>query len=267
MLICVTAPKKGTGQTVTAINIAARMTQYIHGNVLLIDTNKFSKDIEQYLSDNEVTKGMDCLISLSQSGLLTEESFKTCTKCITPQIDILISNECFELTERHIETVLYRAKENYEVIIVDTIAGNGETTKIFLDKSDIIFTLINQQKNVCNLANENKLYKSLKNKIVVIVNMYRDGLNNKIHDIKNSLKIGIHNTDIFQMDYDENMINECNDSSILNYVLNTRQTKGEAHEQLDEIILHAMKKTGQKNLMKKEEKKQNLFSKLFGKGG
>ena len=69
MIITVTAPKKGLGQTTTTINLAAtilKMTSEIKidSKILIIDINKYCRDIEYYLSNTVVTRGLDDFFSL-----------------------------------------------------------------------------------------------------------------------------------------------------------------------------------------------------------
>ena len=64
MLISVTAPRKGMGQTLTSINIAAALTQILKEKVLLIDINKYCSDVENYLSNKVITKSLDDFICL-----------------------------------------------------------------------------------------------------------------------------------------------------------------------------------------------------------
>jgi cellulose biosynthesis protein BcsQ len=81
MLITVTAPKKGLGQTTTAINIAAMIAKYFkidnkEEKVILLDINKYCKDIEYYLSDTSATRGLDDFYSLYKSKYLVKNLFK-----------------------------------------------------------------------------------------------------------------------------------------------------------------------------------------------
>ncbi|MCR4437259.1 MAG: hypothetical protein QHH06_15560 [Clostridiales bacterium] len=78
MIIAVIAPRHGLGQTVTAINLSAMLSEQAREKVLIVDTNRYCRDMDYYLSRTNITKGMDELCSLSASGLLTHESFKTC---------------------------------------------------------------------------------------------------------------------------------------------------------------------------------------------
>lgn len=266
MLITVSSPKKGLGQTVTAINIAARLTNYTKGKILLIDINKYSKDVGNYLSSTLANKGLDSIISLADNGLLNKDNFVGCVKEITPQIDVLISNECFELSEKTIEKIMDLSGKIYDAVVVDTIAGNSTITKKFIECSEVLVLVLSQQVNVVNMASDNKFYQDYRDKVIAVVNMYRDKVRFGMHEIKNNLKIGIVSKDIFQINYDEALINECNDRSILNYTLNDKKEQMLTIRQIENIIDCAIDKTDANNLKRSSEKKQSIFKKFLSKG-
>ena len=126
MIITVTAPKKGLGQTTTTINIAAELLKVsqelkINSQILIIDINKYCKDIEYYLSNTVATRGLDDFFSLYQSDLLTPESFSTCLKKINDNMSIIGSNEFFEITDDAMEALLKMADRYFDFIVIDSI--------------------------------------------------------------------------------------------------------------------------------------------------
>lgn len=261
MLISVTAPKKGMGQTQCAINLAGMLTRMINGRVLLGDMNQYSRDIEYYFSDEHALKGFDSLISLINSRLLSEENFDTCVKSINPDLDILIANECFELNESIVGTMLDYSEKIYEAIVFDTISGNNAVTKYFFQLSDVIVVVLNQYRNVCDLVLQNHLYSQYREKVVFVVNRYRDNLNLKKSDIKGILNTAGVENEVFAINYDVSMINECNDHSVLNYILSSGLKSGAAHSQITELAGFIIKKFGGDIPLKEYQTRQSgLFS-------
>ncbi|HBY20257.1 MAG TPA: hypothetical protein DEG71_04500, partial [Clostridiales bacterium] len=159
MFISITAPKKGMGQTLCAINLIALLTKYIKGNAILADINKYSNDIEYYFSDTPITKSMDNVVSLIQAELLTKNSFATCVKEVNKNMDILVSNECFEINQDIVQKLVGQINKSYDIGVVDTISGNSQVTKEFLNKSDVIVVVLNQYKNVLDILLENNIYE------------------------------------------------------------------------------------------------------------
>lgn len=260
MLISVTAPKKGMGQTQCAINIAATATRKIKGKVLLGDINKYSKDIEYYFSDSHGIKGLDDIISLVNTGLLSKDNFISSVKSINSQLDIMISNECFELQEENVNKITDVANSMYELMIFDTIAGTNKVSKIFFEISDVVVVIINQYKNVIDMILKSNIYKEYKHKLVFIVNKNQSGLNLKIADIKNELWRCDIKSEVFPVNYDVGMINECNDHSVLNYVLNDSSKGKETLSQIS-IITDYLFKTYGKNIQVKDSiTKQGFLS-------
>jgi cellulose biosynthesis protein BcsQ len=240
MVISVTAPKKGMGQTQSAINLSAMLTKLINGKVLLGDINKFSKDIEYYFSDTHALKGLDSLISLIEAGLLREDNFDTCVKSINSELDILIANECFELNNDIIDTLICFSEKLYEAVVFDTISGISPLTRRFFERSDVIVVVLNQYKNIVDLAIGNQLYKEFSHKVVYALNRYRDSINIKTSDVREILKSNGLDGEVFTISYDVSMINECNDRSVLNFILNKSIKTASVHEEtllLSEFLL------------------------------
>ena len=168
MIITVTAPKKGLGQTTTTINLAAGLVKLtselkIDSKILIIDINKYCKDIEYYLSNTVVSRGLDDFFSLYQSELLTDDSFKTCIKKINDNISIIGSNEYFEISDEAITELFKMADRMYDFVIIDSIgtsniSGIQKTIfdlsdKIIVDKVLIDGTQISMELNMNGQAN------------------------------------------------------------------------------------------------------------------
>lgn len=56
MIIAVIAPRHGLGQTVTAINLSAMLSEQMQEKVLIVDTNRYCRDMDYYLSRTNITK-------------------------------------------------------------------------------------------------------------------------------------------------------------------------------------------------------------------
>jgi len=261
MVISITAPKKGMGQTQNAINLSAMLTRLINGKVLLGDINKFSKDIEYYFSDTHALKGLDSLISLIEAGLLREDNFDSCVKSITPELDILIANECFELSSDTIDKIISFTEKLYDVTVIDTISGNNALTRHFFEKSDVIVVVLNQYKNVVNMAIGNQFYKEFADKIIFVLNRFRDDINLKYSDVRDILRSKGYEGEVFTISYDVSMINECNDHSVLNFILNKGMKTSTVHEEMVLLTEYLLKNFGKDIPMKEYGTKQGkLFS-------
>jgi cellulose biosynthesis protein BcsQ len=261
MVISITAPKKGMGQTQNAINLSAMLTRLIKGKVLLGDINKFSKDIEYYFSDTHALKGLDSLISLIEAGLLREDNFDSCVKSITPELDILIANECFELSSNIIDKIISFSEKKYDVVVFDTISGNNVLTQRFFEKSDVIVVVLNQYKNVVNMAIGNHMYKEFADKIIFVLNKFRDDINLKYSDVREILRSKGFEGEVFTISYDVSMINECNDHSVLNFILNKGMKTSTVHEELVLLTEFLLKNYGKDIPLKEYGTKQGkLFS-------
>ncbi|MDP4182245.1 MAG: hypothetical protein Q8942_14295 [Bacillota bacterium] len=265
MMISVTAPKKGMGQTQCAINLSGMLTRLINGKVLLGDINKFCQDIEYYFSDTHALKGLDSLISLIGAGLLREDNFDTCIKSINSELDILIANECFELNKGIIESLIDFSVKLYDAVVFDTISGNNPITREFFEKSDVIVVVLNQYKNVVDMAASNKLYKEYANKVIYLLNRFQDKISFNAADVRGILHSAGLMSEIFTLDYDISMINECNDHSVLNYILNKNSKSGSVHEQLMNLAELLIKRYGSGISVKNNDIKSGKLFTFFRK--
>jgi MinD-like ATPase involved in chromosome partitioning or flagellar assembly len=267
LLISVTAPRKGMGQTITSINIAAAITKIINEKVILIDTNKHCGDVENYLSDTKITKGLDDFISMYNSNLLNSDSFNACVKT-AHKIDIMSANECLDLNSKAIKVLLEYSKIRYKTIIIDAISGKNPIGHMFFEQSDVVVVVLNQAKHLIDMICQTDLYKPYKGKLVFIVNRFIDKFEEKkinfsLANIMTQLTEAGLGDRVFSLAYDMDVINECNDNAVLNYVLNNNSVAGKYAMQLlkivDSLIIDNVvtRKTH-------ENKRKNNFLNIFG---
>ena len=267
MLISVTAPRKGMGQTLTSINIAAGITQIMKEKVILIDINKHCSDVENYLSDTKITKGLDDFISMHNSNLLNKETFKACVKSIH-KIDIMSTNECFNLDNKNLKVLLEYSKNFYKTIIVDTISGGNPISHNFLEQSDFIVVVINQSRHILDMICKSDLYKPYKGKLIFIINRFMDKFENKkfnfgFNQICSQLNSAGFKDLVFPLAFDMDVINECNDNAILNRVLNSSSESCNYSKQLIKITNYLLKDIDSIKILN-EKKKKNSFASLIG---
>lgn len=270
MIIAVTAPKKGLGQTTTTINIAAGLVKIMGefkmpANILIIDINKYCKDIEYYLSNTVVTRGLDDFFSLYQSDLLTEDSFKTCVKQINDNISILGSNEYFEITDDAMIELLKMVERLYDFIVIDALGSaniNG-MQKVILERADKVIVTLNQTKSVTQIVKNKRLGDEIMAKVIYALNRNMTVMDTGLMDysidvIKDELEeMGIESP-IFPLNFDVEIMNEGNYGSVLSYVLGDKSNKNEYNKQLKELIKEIIKEDPKyKELIEntKEEKK------------
>ncbi|MCD5410712.1 MAG: hypothetical protein LRZ93_03535 [Clostridiales bacterium] len=224
MFIAVTSPKKGLGQTVSSINLAANITGITQKNCLLVDFNHKYRDVARYLSASPVNKGIDDFKNLYNLGLKNESNlFKKCTKRVHEKIDIMTANICLQIDRNDIERLVDISKREYSFIIADTTAGEGEMTKEVLERADVIVTILSQDINVVNLSTPDNRPSELFRKNIYIVNKYIKEINRQkvgicFEKIQRLLKEkGVKSENIFKLDFDVSLLNECNNSTLLNY--------------------------------------------------
>jgi len=248
MLISVTAPRKGLGQTITAINIGAMLTKILKNEkIIFVDTNQYCKDIEYYLSDATFTKGLDEFISLHNSGLLNEESFSSCIKKMKFNIDIMSAHKFYEITEDNIKALTECANELYNFTIVDASSGNNNASEHFFDRSEMIVVVLNPIKGVIKMVDEIEAYKKHKDKLIFVVNRYVEKMGGvkleyKIPQIKKELREMGFDSPVFPLQYDVELINECNYGAVLNFVLGANFNDINYIFNLEKIVEYALRK-------------------------
>ncbi len=258
MLISITAPKKGLGQSVTAVNFTAILTQMINDKALLIDTNKYCKDISYYLSDSLFTKGLDDFKNLLDAEMLNDKlSFDSCVKHINKSIDMMDSNESFELSRDDIDKLISFTQRYYPITVVDTISGRNILSRYFFDKSDVIIVVLNQEHNSINRMVESKVFEPYKEKIVFVVNRYVESIrqtkikyciSNILRDMKKGDFEPTTADNIFRLNYDPVFMNECNEKTILNYILNKANKEEDYVKQLEEVAEYVLTNYSEKTL-------------------
>ncbi|MTI48733.1 MAG: hypothetical protein FH761_12880 [Firmicutes bacterium] len=247
MIISIASPKKGLGQTVTAINITAMIVRLIEEPSLIIDTNKYCKGISYYLSDSQVTKGLDefkCLLDLDM--LNSKIKFDSCTKHVSENIDIMDSNESQGLCKNDISLLAGLVRKYYPTTIIDTAYDSDTMNDYLFSESDIIVIILNQDRSLLQEIINNKAYRKYKDKVIFVVNKYMDSYRNQ--NIKFTRKLinnhlkknGFKDNKIFKLDFDAEIINECNNNSILNYVLNKSTINGGYLLQLRRLVEYIM---------------------------
>ncbi len=270
MLITVTAPKKGLGQTVTAINLAAVNNILKGESSIIIDTNKYCRDIEYFLSDSAMTKGLDDFISLCNSNLLDKQSFTACTKRVHEGIDIMASNDCLELDEDIIGNLVGFTKDMYNLTVIDSNSNSNPTAKLLFNQSDVVVVVLNQFKHVAEMAANNILYREYASKIVFVMNKHIEKYSERkirytCRDVEFSLKeAGFPESKVFPLAYDADIVNECNDHSVLNFLF----THGIRHRlynrQLSRLMEHICSRCGSENNATEGKPKNQRKKKILG---
>jgi len=223
MLVCTTSFKNNTGQTVTSINLGAMISRLINKGVLLIDTDIAYKGIEHYLSDSNFCKGLDEFVNFRNTGMLdSEETFKNCIKEVTSQIHIMASNQCSRLCDEDIKTLKYYTNRVYPLTIIDAVKNDDFNG--FLDYSDLIIIVLNQNRQDVLEMLKSDCCNLYKDKIIFIINKYMNQFKEeKIYYTRDEImddlaKKGFSSNEIYTLDFDANIINESNDSTILNFM-------------------------------------------------
>jgi MinD-like ATPase involved in chromosome partitioning or flagellar assembly len=241
MIITVTSPKKGLGQTLTAINLAAVYNTQPGKKVLLIDINKYCRDVEYFLSDTNITKGLDEFIGLYNAGILNNESFNTCVKQVKRGIDIMAANDCLELDSKIVDSLLNYSSVKHDVTIIDSIGGNNSSSRMFFQHSDLILVVLNQSRNVVGMASQISMFKEFSKKIVFVLNKHMSSYEDKklkysLQDVESDLKNAGYDCPLYPLAYDMDIINEANDHSVLNIVYDKKALKTLYNKQFQELL-------------------------------
>lgn len=254
MLISVTAPSKGMGQSVSTINLAVMISRLIGEKALIIDINKYCKDIAFYLSNSVCTKGLDDFKCLMEANMLNSRTaFNSCVKNVHESIDIMDSNESYDLSDTEISNLIAYTNVYYPVTVVDTIWGKSIVSKTFFDKSDAIIIIVNQTINTISKIVNDDFYKKYIDKAIFIVNKYMSSYDNKrirytMKEIKKDLgRYEILKDRIFELSFDVDLINDCNENAILNYLLNNHQDDNKYLRQLEAISKYLLENFGNIN--------------------
>ena len=274
MLISVTAPSKGLGQSVTTINLAVMTSKLIGDRSLIIDINKNCKDIVYYLSNSVCAKGLDDFKSLLQANMLSSKTlFNSCVKNVHESLDIMDSNESFDLTNNELKNLINYTKAYYPVTFVDTISGRNSFSKDFFNKSDVIIIIVNQTINSVSKILEDDFYEKYKDKVIFVVNQYMNSYNNKkirytIKEINKDLsKVKVKKERIFKLDFDVDLMNECNENGILNYLFSNSWKNNEYLNQLEKISQYLLTNFADMQfdelIALTKQQKRDIFASIF----
>lgn len=224
MKICMTSPKNRLGQTMTAVHLSAMMARLTGEPVLLIDLNRRSGDMRYYLNDNGLAKGMDDFYSLYRNGMFGEGSFRSCVRDMEGRIHFMAPSDCFLMDDALISAVLKYARSQYSVTIIDSEADGGSLSDALLEGSDIILTVVSQERSIIK-ALEQSFLKEYRDKTVFVLNRYMEKsegvrIDYGINKIGEDLRNAGFNDNLYILGYEPQMINECNEQAVLNMIFN-----------------------------------------------
>lgn len=222
MIISVRSPRKSQGQTVVAVNMAAIIAKKKNKKVLLIDTNKLCRDLSGYLTTAPMPHGLDNFINAYKTNKLSSVGLKNCVTPTDYGIDIMNSNMQFTLEFDMVQELLVLASLEYEYIVIDL---NGPLSDFIVDQSDMTFTVINNDR----IAFETVKGKELMLAEKLIVNRYAEKMNGVKLTWKADKQIvaeaGFNEENVHRLNLDGNLINACNESRLLHYVMTAKRSK------------------------------------------
>lgn len=244
MIISITSPERGMGKTVTGINIVAAISRLFQKSTLIIDTDNYYGEVEYYLSDSDITKGLDDFCTLHRSKLLTLSNFVSCTKRVHKHIDIMSSNNCYEINKSETSMLYDYIRHFYRIALINISSLSDEPDYNLFKNSDVMVVVLNQMRSVVKKINDYaKLLRSLKGEIIFVVNRYmKEEINYGIRKIRKDLKLAGFENVVFPLCFDAKLINNCNERSLLNFVLNNSLDKCTYLEQIKKICLKILQK-------------------------
>lgn len=223
MLVGIVAPRRAVGQSVTTINLTAKLTQMIKRKALIIDFQQ-NHDIAHYLSDSQWTRGLDEFKTLLDSGMLQNPiHFNKCVKAVNPMIDIMDANRCFTVSLDDIKALLEMVRSSYPITLIHMDFLGTPGFKEILRQVQAIIMVMDQNKRAIQCVKHQPMYLDEKDKISFVINRWMDHYTDEVirynaKEIKKDLKnMGFINNEIYRLPFDPYLLNECNDNSILNY--------------------------------------------------
>lgn len=217
MLISVTAPRKGMGQTLTAVQLAAALTKYTDGNVLLLDLNHGCGDLQYYTWGEEIPKGVDDFYGLWKSGLISERLTRSCIREAVPRLHVIGPPRCYTADREMIEALFTAIRDMYSVILVDTsIDVKGMTP--MLQQSDAVIMVV-QPTHTAIKSVEKSLLPGCNQRILPVVNRFQRYVSCSMEETKHMLEAAGISGQVFCLDQDDSLLKECNAPPVVNYAL------------------------------------------------
>jgi MinD-like ATPase involved in chromosome partitioning or flagellar assembly len=241
VVITVTAPRKGQGQTITSVNLAAVISVLTKSRSLIIDLNKICKDVEYYLSGSTITRGIDDFYALYSSGFLNEAKLYQYTGHISNELDIMAGGACFCFEDKQLDMLIKTAASMYANVIIDAGGSNDNASRYCLDNSDSVLIVLTQSSNVIHtLSDEAAIHKDHLHKSVFVLNRYINSIRGQqagygIKDITREIAAYVTNPKVFALDFDMELMNECNMGSALNYIISAQKNNYRYARQIDAV--------------------------------
>jgi MinD-like ATPase involved in chromosome partitioning or flagellar assembly len=237
MIISVCSPRRGLGQTITCINIAETVSKLTQKRTLVIDTDKNFSDVEYYLGNTGVAKGLDDYCSLYRSNLLSDGRFSICSKNVNEMIDIMSANRCYELSKDEIATLCKYIGNAYSNSLIDL----ATTATGYFEASDKIIVLLNQAAGTINrflaLA---QFFEPVKDRIVFVINNYTKKIDYGKSRIKRDLKKAGFNNEIFTLSFEPWLANDINKGNIFNYPVNGKRDQGSYFQEIENLACYIL---------------------------
>jgi cellulose biosynthesis protein BcsQ len=249
MIIAVNSPRHGLGQTVTAINLSAMLSEQTGAKVLIVDTNRHSRDMDYYLSRTNITKGMDEFCSLSSSGLLNSKSFKSCINRAENKIHFISPNEMQEAGSIEWKSLLNYAETEYSFCVLDLSQNIGLMDEIILDAADIVLLVASDGQYIIERITQGKDYRKIEDKLLITVNRIITRYDNQkvlynFESATKELRTSGLNCPVFPLSYDIGLKNECDTNSLLNYIKSRNYSKNLYFRQLAELSTYILTMKG-----------------------
>jgi len=262
MLISIASPRKGIGQTITAINLSIDFSKTLKDKTLLIDINRLYPHVQQYLSAATIKRGLDDFYIYAEGGLMDKDKFVSSVMNIHKYIDIMCPNFSSEYDVKMSKMLLNFAKELYRAVFVDTVSQRDFLTNEFLRESDYVICIIDQNQLTSELLKEWKY----KEKTIVVINKYVEytnkvKINRSINKIEKELLSEGFKHKVFVLQYDAEIINECNEKRALNYIL-SHGKKPIYLRQLETIVSYILDQYKLKEKFEVSHMKKNILNKL-----
>lgn len=187
--------KGGSGSTFLATNLAYILASQENKNVLLIDLNLNFGDAALFVSDQAPTVN---LAEVSRQIARMDASFLSASLIpILPNFGLLAAPEdpvqAMEVKPEHIKALINLAQSQYDFVIIDIGRTLDPVSIKALDKSDIIFPVM--QLTLPFIRDAKRLlevFRSLeysRDKIKILVNRYEKGGEIRLDDVERTLNM------------------------------------------------------------------------------
>ena len=220
MFISVISSGYNRGQSLTAISLATQSALLLKSPSLLIDAHAGEyAHCRNYLTDAVILKSIDDFLNCFQMGHLEEDMLMCVSRIDDKHLHFMENSKLHKMTDKDFQNLYKVCSTFYKSTIVDVNMSDEIFSSYALDYSDAIILVVDQnRKSILDMPYDLGKYSE---KLHLVVNKFNADVRYKQDHIKTDLKAkGIEVKTQSLISYDANVLNDCNDRSVMNIMLN-----------------------------------------------